>query len=155
MSRKPVGKFLRSYMLCHMRGIWATIRHLKSYNKTSTGQTTPWRCETTCWGVRSASQRKVSIGCQLDFFNLCNFQNRSGVTSAWILSWVFQSARRKNDGILTVVDRATKMVHLVPVQQTIMAADTAHVYWDNIGRLHGIPRSFVSDRDPRFISKFW
>ena len=60
-----------------------------------------------------------------------------------------------NDGILTVVDRATKMVHLVPVRQTITAADTARVFWDKIGKLHGIPRSIVSDRDPRFVSKFW
>ena len=64
-------------------------------------------------------------------------------------------SEKKNDGILTVVDRATKMVHLVPVQQTITAADTARIYWDYIGRLHGIPRSIVSDRDPRFVSKFW
>ena len=59
------------------------------------------------------------------------------------------------DGILTVVDRATKMVHLVAVNQTITAAETAHVYWNFIGKLHGMPRSVVSDRDPRFVSKFW
>jgi hypothetical protein len=64
-------------------------------------------------------------------------------------------SERKNDGILTVVDRATKMVHLVPVQQTITAAETARLYWERIGCLHGIPRSIVSDRDPRFVSKFW
>ena len=60
-----------------------------------------------------------------------------------------------NDGILTVVDRATKMVNLVPVKQTITASETTQVYWTNIGRLHGLPRSIVSDRDPRFVSKFW
>ena len=60
-----------------------------------------------------------------------------------------------NDGILTVVDRATKMVHLAPIRQTITAAETARLYWDTVGRLHGIPRSIVSDRDPRFVSKFW
>ena len=54
-------------------------------------------------------------------------------------------SERKNDGILTVIDRATKMVHLVPIQQTIIAAESAHVHWDNVGRLHGIPRSIVSD----------
>ena len=59
------------------------------------------------------------------------------------------------DGILTVVDRATKMVHLVAVQQTITAAEIAQVYWNSIGKLHGIPRSIVSDRDPRFVSRFW
>ena len=51
-----------------------------------------------------------------------------------------------HDGILTVVDRATKMVHLVPVKQTISASETAQIYWTNIGKLHGIPRSVVSDR---------
>ena len=60
-----------------------------------------------------------------------------------------------NDRILTVVDRTTKMVHLAPVKQTITGADTAQVYWNIVGKLHGIPRSIVSDRDPRFISKFW
>ena len=60
-----------------------------------------------------------------------------------------------HDGILTVVDRATKMVHLVPVKQTISASETAQVYWNNIGKLHGIIRSVVSDRDPRFVSRFW
>ena len=64
-------------------------------------------------------------------------------------------SERNNDGILTVVDRAMKMVHLIPIQQTITAIETARVYWDNVGRLHGIPRSIVSDRDPRFVSKFW
>ena len=33
-----------------------------------------------------------------------------------------------HDGILTVVDRATKMVHLIPVKQTITAAETARLY---------------------------
>ena len=60
-----------------------------------------------------------------------------------------------HDGILTVIDRATKMVHLVAINQTISAADSARVYWDHVGRLHGVPRSIVSDRDPRFISRFW
>ena len=67
----------------------------------------------------------------------------------------FPRSSNGNDGILTVVDRATKMVHLVPVKQTITASETAQVYWTNIGRLHGVPRSIVSDRDPRFVSKFW
>ena len=31
------------------------------------------------------------------------------------------------DGMLIVVDRATKMVHLVAVQQTITATEMAHI----------------------------
>ena len=60
-----------------------------------------------------------------------------------------------NDGILTVIDNATKMVHVVPVKQTITASETAQVYWTNVGKIHGLPHSIVSDRDPRFVSKFW
>ncbi|XP_073019412.1 uncharacterized protein [Primulina eburnea] len=31
----------------------------------------------------------------------------------------------------------------------------ATLYMDNIVRLHGVPASILSDRDPRFVSKFW
>ncbi|MCI64236.1 retrotransposon protein, partial [Trifolium medium] len=31
----------------------------------------------------------------------------------------------------------------------------AEIYVDQIVRLHGIPSSIVSDRDPRFPSRFW
>ena len=41
------------------------------------------------------------------------------------------------------------------MKQAITASEIAQVYWTNIGRLHGLPRSIVSDRDPRFVSKFW
>ena len=37
------------------------------------------------------------------------------------------------DGILIVVDRATKMVHLVAMNRAITAAEIAHVYWNSIG----------------------
>ena len=59
------------------------------------------------------------------------------------------------DRIMTLVDRATKMVHLVAVNQTIIIAETTLVFWNAIGKLHEIPRSVVSDRDPRFVSRFW
>ena len=59
------------------------------------------------------------------------------------------------DGILIVVDRATKMIHLMVVNQTITVAETALVFRNTVGKLHGIPRSVVSDRDPRFVSKLW
>ena len=58
-------------------------------------------------------------------------------------------------GLLIVLDCAMKMVHLVPMKQTIIASETAQVCWTNIGRLHGFLRSIVSDRDPRFVSKVW
>ena len=59
------------------------------------------------------------------------------------------------DSVLTVVDKATKMVHLIPCTKTITAKGTARAYWTHVGSLHGIPSVLISDRDDRFTSKFW
>ena len=59
------------------------------------------------------------------------------------------------NGILVFVDRFSKMVHLVPVADTISAEDTAQIFVNVIFRLHGMPNELVSDRDPRFTSRFW
>ena len=53
------------------------------------------------------------------------------------------TTRNKKDSILTVVDKATRMVHLIPCKKSITAAETAKIFWDNIVKLHGIPGSFV------------
>ena len=58
-------------------------------------------------------------------------------------------------GMLAVVDRAMKLVHLLPMKQTISVSENVHVYRTNIGKLHGIPRTIVSDRNPQFVSRFW
>ena len=51
------------------------------------------------------------------------------------------------------MDRATRMVHLIPVYQTITVAETTRVYWESVGRLHGIPKSIVSNRGPTICLK--
>ena len=43
------------------------------------------------------------------------------------------------DSIMTVVDRATKMVHLIPCQKTTTAGEAARLYWQHVVRLHGVP----------------
>ena len=58
-------------------------------------------------------------------------------------------------GVLVIVDRATKMVHLCALPSEVNAAKAAQLFWNTCGRLHGIPRAILSDRDPRFVSKFW
>jgi hypothetical protein len=47
------------------------------------------------------------------------------------------------------------MAHFTPLKMEATARDVAKLYFNNIIRLHGIPRSIVSDRDGRFTSKFW
>ena len=65
------------------------------------------------------------------------------------------SGKNKFDTILTVIDRLSKMVHLIPTHQTSTAADTARLVLDNVVKYHGVPDSIVSDRDTRFTSNFW
>ena len=59
------------------------------------------------------------------------------------------------DAVLVLVDRLTKMVHLAATTTPVTAEQTARLFFDNVVRLHGVPKSVVSDRGPQFGSKFW
>ncbi|KAM1521892.1 hypothetical protein ACFX10_012067 [Malus domestica] len=63
--------------------------------------------------------------------------------------------RSRLDGIWVIVDRLTKTAHFLPVRQTYSMEKLSKLFIDNIVRLHGVPVSIVSDRDPRFTSRFW
>ena len=57
--------------------------------------------------------------------------------------------------ILTVVDRFSKYAHFIALGHPYTAISVARAFFDNIVRLHGVPCSIVSDRDPVFTSAFW
>jgi hypothetical protein len=57
--------------------------------------------------------------------------------------------------ILTVVDRFSKYCHFIPLAHPYTAESVAHAFFADIVRLHGMPQSMVSDRDPVFTSTFW
>ena len=59
------------------------------------------------------------------------------------------------DYLWVIVDRFTSMVHLVPTKTTVRASELAWMFVREIVRLHGLPTSIVSDRNSKFISKFW
>ena len=59
------------------------------------------------------------------------------------------------DLLWVVMDRLTSMTHLIPITTKTSAPDLASKFISEIVRLHGIPESILSDRDPRFTSKFW
>ncbi len=59
------------------------------------------------------------------------------------------------DSVLVVVDRFSKMAHFLPCRQTFTAINFATLFLHQIFRLHGLPITIVSDRDPRFTSSFW
>ena len=54
-----------------------------------------------------------------------------------------------------IVDRLTKSAHFIPVRIDYSMDRLAELYVDEIVRLHGVSLSIVSDRDPRFTSRFW
>ncbi|KAL0458139.1 UNVERIFIED_CONTAM: RNA-directed DNA polymerase [Sesamum latifolium] len=51
--------------------------------------------------------------------------------------------------------RLTKSAHFLPIRQGDSLDKLAELYVAEIVRLHGVPVSIVSDRDPRFTSRFW
>jgi transposase InsO family protein len=57
--------------------------------------------------------------------------------------------------ILVVVYQLNKYAHFIPVSHPYTANLVAKVFVDHIFKLHGLPKSIVSDRDPIFTSQFW
>jgi hypothetical protein len=57
--------------------------------------------------------------------------------------------------ILTVVDRFSKYAHFITLAHPYLAESVARAFYTDIVRLHDVPASIVSDRDPVFTSTFW
>jgi hypothetical protein len=62
---------------------------------------------------------------------------------------------QNHDSICVNVDRLTKKAHFLPVHTTYTAKKYAEVYLDQIFRLHGVPKTIISDRGAQFIARFW
>ncbi len=61
------------------------------------------------------------------------------------------------NAIFVVVDRFTKMTECVPTRTDVTAKELATLFVNEIvfSRGHGVPKSIISDRDPRFLSDLW
>ena len=60
-----------------------------------------------------------------------------------------------HDAIWVIGDRLTKSAHFLAVWMTFTLEEFSRLYIREIVRLHGVPVSIVSDRDPRFTAQFW
>ena len=67
----------------------------------------------------------------------------------------FPLTQRKHDTIWVIVNRLTKSAHFLPVRLNYSMDRLAELYVSEVVKLHGIPLLIVSDRDPRFTSRFW
>jgi hypothetical protein len=54
-----------------------------------------------------------------------------------------------------IICRMTSMVHLIPIHMRMKASELSWIYRCEIICLHGLLSSIVSDRDSRFMSKWW
>ena len=59
------------------------------------------------------------------------------------------------DSVYTVVDRLSKYVYFMPCTASVTADDLAQLFLANVVCKHGMPKRIISDRDPRFTSRFW
>jgi len=59
------------------------------------------------------------------------------------------------DAIMVVVDRFSKMAHFIPTKDEVTTQKTGRLFFTHVFKHHGLPKDIVSDRDPKFTSKFW
>jgi hypothetical protein len=57
--------------------------------------------------------------------------------------------------IMVVADHLYKYAHLCVLEHPFTTSTMAQLFMDHIFKLHGMPHSIVSDRDPIFTSNFW
>jgi len=123
-------------------------------------------CEHFYWPLMRKDVEKFCANC-LECRRAKSKVNNTGLytplpapTHPWVdLSMDFviglPTSRRGNDSLFVVVDRFSKMAHFIPCKRTNDAHHVAELFFRDVVRIHGIPRTIVSDRDVKFLGHFW
>ena len=62
---------------------------------------------------------------------------------------------RGYDALLTLTDKFSKAIRLIPCKTIISTEETAQLYLKHVYPVFDLPVKFISNRDARFTSKFW
>jgi len=65
------------------------------------------------------------------------------------------TTQKGNDSIWVIIDRLTKSAHFIPVKTHYTPPEYVDMYLAEIAKLHGIPKTIISDRGPQFTTHFW
>ena len=65
------------------------------------------------------------------------------------------SSNRGNDFIYVVVDGFSKMAIMVACKKMILVEETTKLFFEHVWVHFGLPKSIISNRDNRILSKFW
>ena len=102
----------------------------------------------TCWQVKAEHYKPIEL---LQPLEVAEWKwehiTMDFVTHLWTL--------RRHDVVWVIVDRLTKSTHFLAVRITFTLEEFCWLYIREIVRLHGVPVSIESDRDPWFTTYFW
>ena len=107
------------------------------------------RCN-ICQRIKSRNYRKsqplLSLPIPEDRWNEIEIDFITGLPS---------SGEHKYNAIATIVDRLTKEIFLIATHNTVSAEQFARLFFEQVWRFKGFPRTIYTDRDSKFMSDFW